>query len=91
MDIPDLAHIKSCIDNITRLWVNQNKLIKIRLTLGSVSKIWAKYVITTTKIQTDIILVSCVRPPTDCWITLRDNDAAKGKHEKHDPIRFPAP
>lgn len=37
------------------------------------------------------MLAIWVRPPTVCWVALRDRDAANGRHEKNEPNTLPTP
>lgn len=61
------------------------------LTLGNSSKKGPIQSSTNVNIPHEMIDAICVRPPVDCWITERDNDADSGRHEKNEPTRLDAP
>lgn len=70
---------------------NQNKSWTTTHTLGNVRR----YVESNDKMMTinidDIILTSCVRPPTRSCTAERDNDAQHGKQRKNDEKTLAAP
>lgn len=60
-------------------------------TLGRTSKNGPIHKSTNSRSTHEMTDANCVTPPTVCWISDRDKDAEKGKHEKNEPRMFPVP
>ena len=87
----DKTHCKKKEENQHLCKGHEKHKISNIFTLGKGSKNGPIQSNTDRRIVHDTRLASCVLPPTDSWITLRDKDAANGAQEKNEPTTFPEP